>query len=50
MTADSLPAPLGRLRELIFGPMTARLTRVSQANLKRLIEAEVGAAESPALT
>lgn len=40
--------PLGRLRELIFGPMTARLTRVSQDNLKRLIEGEARAA-APAL-
>ena len=32
---------LGRLRELVFGPMTARLTRISQANLKRLVEGEL---------
>lgn len=44
------PGPFGRLRELIFGPMTDRLTKISQANLKRLIEAEVAAAHAPALT
>lgn len=40
--------PLGRLKELIFGPMTARLTKVSQANLKRLLEAEAVGAPAPA--
>lgn len=39
---------MGRLRELVFGPMTARLTRVSQANLKRLVEGELRAARGAA--
>lgn len=42
------PGPLGRLKELIFGSMTARLTTVSQANLKRLVEAEARVAGAPA--
>jgi uncharacterized protein YndB with AHSA1/START domain len=40
----SSAGPFGRLRELIFGSMTARLTKISQANLKRLVESDAALA------